>query len=75
MPDARCLPYNVMVPAFVMCVQCRVRPDHPDWRPFCSERCKLADLARWLHEDYRVSGDEHTPPDIPAGMDTDLIED
>ncbi|TPV96737.1 MAG: DNA gyrase inhibitor YacG [Myxococcales bacterium FL481] len=28
-----------------------------DWpaRPFCSERCKLVDLGRWLDEDYRLS--------------------
>jgi len=28
--------------------------DHPP-RPFCSARCKLADLHAWLNEDYRVS--------------------
>ncbi len=33
---------------------CRQRPADPAWRPFCSERCKLADLARWLAGDYRV---------------------
>lgn len=25
------------------------------FRPFCSRRCKLADLGRWLDEDYRIS--------------------
>jgi endogenous inhibitor of DNA gyrase (YacG/DUF329 family) len=25
------------------------------WRPFCSERCKLQDLARWLDGDYRIA--------------------
>jgi uncharacterized protein len=37
----------------------------PAWRPFCSERCRLADLGRWLSEDYRVSRDpdEDTPPE------------
>jgi endogenous inhibitor of DNA gyrase (YacG/DUF329 family) len=29
----------------------------PAWRPFCGERCKLADLGRWLSEGYRVPGD------------------
>ena len=29
-------------------------PDLPS-RPFCSPRCKLADLYNWLHEDYRIS--------------------
>lgn len=24
--------------------------------PFCSPRCKLVDLGRWLGEDYRVPG-------------------
>jgi endogenous inhibitor of DNA gyrase (YacG/DUF329 family) len=28
--------------------------DNPT-RPFCSERCSIADLARWASEDYRVS--------------------
>jgi endogenous inhibitor of DNA gyrase (YacG/DUF329 family) len=24
--------------------------------PFCSNRCKLVDLSRWLGEEYRVAG-------------------
>jgi endogenous inhibitor of DNA gyrase (YacG/DUF329 family) len=27
--------------------------DNPD-RPFCSERCRIIDLAKWSSEDYRV---------------------
>lgn len=27
------------------------------WRPFCSERCKTADLGAWASEAYRISGD------------------
>lgn len=23
--------------------------------PFCSDRCKMADLGKWLAEDYRIS--------------------
>ena len=26
----------------------------PSWLPFCSERCKLIDLGRWLDADYRM---------------------
>lgn len=26
------------------------------YRPFCSERCKLVDLGRWVNEEYRVPG-------------------
>ncbi|MBK9240903.1 MAG: DNA gyrase inhibitor YacG [Acidobacteria bacterium] len=39
-----------------VCVQCRLQPADPRWRPFCSERCQLADLNRWLQGDYRVPG-------------------
>ena len=24
--------------------------------PFCSDRCRLVDLAKWLGEEYRVPG-------------------
>lgn len=30
--------------------------------PFCSERCHLVDLGRWLGEEYRVPGE----PDLAA---------
>ena len=43
------------------CPQCgqstRLDPSN-DWRPFCSERCKLIDLGGWFEERYRVPGDE-----------------
>ena len=28
------------------------------YRPFCSERCKLLDLSRWVREEYRVPAQE-----------------
>jgi len=28
------------------------------WRPFCSERCKLMDLAAWADAEYAVPGEE-----------------
>jgi uncharacterized protein len=40
-----------------LCVLCRRNPVDPAWRPFCSERCKLQDLARWADGAYRVPGD------------------
>jgi len=36
------------------CVHCRRRPIDPEWRPFCSERCRLLDLGNWIDERYRV---------------------
>jgi endogenous inhibitor of DNA gyrase (YacG/DUF329 family) len=46
-------------------------PDRPKTYPFCSERCKLIDLGRWLDGKYQVpvadhdeSGpDDHRPSD------------
>jgi endogenous inhibitor of DNA gyrase (YacG/DUF329 family) len=29
--------------------------DNP-FRPFCSERCKLVDLSKWVNEEFRVPG-------------------
>jgi endogenous inhibitor of DNA gyrase (YacG/DUF329 family) len=40
--------------------------------PFCSERCRLIDLGRWLGENYRIqppTGGEASPS--PAGFDDD----
>ncbi len=36
------------------CVFCRRESAAPPWVPFCSERCKLQDLARWIDGRYRV---------------------
>ena len=30
-------------------------------RPFCSERCRLADLGGWFGEEYRLPADEKPP--------------
>lgn len=40
----------------VKCPQCgKETPwEGNPYRPFCSERCKLLDLGRWLEEDYRI---------------------
>ena len=40
-----------------VCVFCRRQPVADPWRPFCSERCKLQDLARWADGTYRAAGD------------------
>ncbi len=48
-----------------LCVYCRKRPVDLVWRPFCSKRCKLLDLAKWVDGDYRVPGEpvEEQPDD------------
>lgn len=39
-----------------LCVYCRKRPVAPAFRPFCGERCRLLDLAKWVDGEYRVPG-------------------
>lgn len=38
------------------CPTCRApsEPEAPTF-PFCSPRCRLADLGKWMAEDYRIS--------------------
>ena len=36
--------------------------DYPDY-PFCTRRCRMIDLGRWLGEDYRVAGPSATDDD------------
>jgi len=45
------------------CAYCRRQPVDPQWRPFCSERCRLLDLARWVDGTYRVPGEPVADPD------------
>jgi len=52
--------------------------DNP-FRPFCSERCKLVDLGKWVSEEYRVPGkpvSTESPEDEedPAGSDSSSSE-
>jgi endogenous inhibitor of DNA gyrase (YacG/DUF329 family) len=49
-----------------MCAYCGRRPVDPAWAPFCSERCKMADLGRWLSGEYRIPGEP-----VPTDEDDD----
>lgn len=47
-----------MKPTIVNCPQCGKSVTWSTtncYRPFCSERCKMHDLAQWATESYRVS--------------------
>ena len=35
-----------------------------EFRPFCSERCKLIDLGEWADGKYKVPDDNPSPEDI-----------
>jgi uncharacterized protein len=42
------------------------------YRPFCSERCRLADLGAWASEGYRVGAtrvdDDEQATDVPPDL-------
>ena len=45
-----------MSPTLVKCPTCKRSIDWSaaEFRPFCSDRCRLIDLGRWLNEDFKV---------------------
>jgi endogenous inhibitor of DNA gyrase (YacG/DUF329 family) len=53
-----------------LCVICRRHPVEHAWRPFCSQRCKLQDLARWADGTYAVPG-EPLPEPVSESDHTD----
>jgi len=38
------------------------------WRPFCSERCRSADLGAWASEQFRVAAAAPTEDDQASGQ-------
>jgi endogenous inhibitor of DNA gyrase (YacG/DUF329 family) len=46
-----------------LCVFCRRKPVDDKWRPFCSERCQVQDLAKWADGSYRVAAEPVTESD------------
>jgi uncharacterized protein len=42
--------------------------------PFCSSRCRLIDLGRWIEGTYVVPGSEATGPSEPLPPDDEEIE-
>lgn len=53
-----------------LCVYCRKHPAERRWRPFCSQRCQLQDLASWADGTYRVAA-EPVHPDAATDNNTD----
>ncbi|HUR40690.1 MAG TPA: DNA gyrase inhibitor YacG [Verrucomicrobiae bacterium] len=53
-----------------MCPGCGKAPDPAAaarWKPFCSERCKMADLGQWFAGSYSIPADNDAePPDEPV---------
>ena len=73
--DSPRLLYNLLMAGSPRCVYCRERAAVPEWRPFCSERCRMADLGRWLSGSYRLPGPPAEPAPPPASRDDDEPDD
>jgi endogenous inhibitor of DNA gyrase (YacG/DUF329 family) len=64
----------------MLCPICKKPVDERDdtalpdrYYPFCSERCKLIDLGRWLGERYQIPvkpDDENAKPGDSPDLDT-----
>jgi endogenous inhibitor of DNA gyrase (YacG/DUF329 family) len=54
-----------------VCVFCRRHLAAPQWAPFCSERCKLQDLAKWIDGAYRVPAEPVMDRDEKSDDDDD----
>lgn len=54
-------------PVIVRCPTCN-RPvewtAESEWKPFCSERCKLIDLGEWASERYSIPGETVMPESL-----------
>jgi len=54
----------------VKCFTCKSevpqRSPQPKHFPFCSERCQLIDLGRWLGEEFRISEPAGTADQAPG---------
>ena len=52
------------------CPTCKTTVDRASSRhvPFCSERCKLIDLGKWLDGSYAIPGEPASEEDLAAEM-------
>lgn len=44
----------------IICPICKKKTtwEENPWRPFCSERCKLIDLGKWVSDEYKIEGEK-----------------
>ena len=50
----------------VQCPQCQkdvIWEASSEWKPFCSERCKLIDLGEWASENHAIPGEPAILPE------------
>lgn len=65
---------NEPTPRIVLCPTCGTRvkwSPKNEFRPFCSERCKLIDLGAWAAEQHRIPGDAVDDELLSGDLDRD----
>jgi endogenous inhibitor of DNA gyrase (YacG/DUF329 family) len=64
-----------MSPPIVKCPTCRRELDWSasEFRPFCSDRCRLIDLGAWLSEKHAIPGDAPADADDPSAEQSDPV--
>jgi uncharacterized protein len=62
-----------MSPPIVKCPTCKRAIDWStsEFRPFCSDRCRLIDLGAWLAEKHTIPADAPLDGEDPAVEDSD----
>ncbi len=52
----------------IKCPECGKATEYSsvnEYRPFCSERCKLIDLGEWIEGKYSIDSEEHSHTSDP----------
>ncbi len=55
----------------IICPICKKKTtweENPN-KPFCSERCKLIDLGKWVSDEYKIEGNDENAENKEQGQD------
>jgi endogenous inhibitor of DNA gyrase (YacG/DUF329 family) len=58
------------------CLECsnEYAVQEPSFSPFCSERCKMVDLGKWLGETYTIADADYSALGHLGEIDDDLAD-
>jgi uncharacterized protein len=53
----------------IICPICKKKTtwEENPYKPFCSERCKLIDLGKWVSDEYKIEGNEENAENNEQG--------
>jgi len=58
-------------PMQIICPICKKKTtwEENPYKPFCSERCKLIDLGKWVSDEYKIEGNDENAENKEQGQD------